>query len=386
MGIITGLSYWESQLLPADCDVCIIGGGFTGAWTAFFLSRLNPGIRIVILEEMTISRGASTRNAGFLCYGSPTEILEDIETMGEVKALGLVRDRYMGLRKIQSLVPPGSASISWNSGYELFTKSQSATYDQVLNKLSELNESLKSVIGRDPYSKMDSGQLEKLASGHSKAIKIEGEGQVHPASLLKYINQLNESAGVRLLEGFRVENLKESAGKIEIETNRNHRISSSKVLIATNGFYSRLFPQRPTVLPARNQVLLLKLDQPFRLEGSWHSENGYIYFRSVNGMLLIGGGRHWYREDEVTDIMQVNEEIINGLKEYAQTEILPSGSRIKEYMSWSGIMGVGSTKDPVFEWTSNKILSVVRLSGMGVALSPVLGEKAANELYRSLNE
>lgn len=385
MGNIAGLSYWETELLPRDCDVCIVGGGFTGAWTAYFLSRLNPGIRIVILEEMTISRGASTRNAGFLCYGSPTEILDDIESMGEEKALALVRDRYMGLRKIQSLVPPGSASIFWNNGYELFTESQSETYKEVLDKLPQLNASLRSVIGREPYSTAESGQLEKLASGHSKAIKIEGEGQVQPASLLKYINHLNESAGVRILEGFMVENLDESGDKVRIDTNRNHRITTSRVLIATNGFFNQLFPDKLSVLPARNQVLLLEVNQPVKLEGSWHSESGYIYFRAVNGMLLIGGGRHWFKEEEATARMDANEKIISGLKDYALREILPTGSKVKEYAHWSGIMGMGPTKSPVFEWMSGNILSAVGLSGMGVALSPVLGEKAANELNRSFN-
>src|SRR5690242_3050814 len=71
-----GVSFWYSQIglptpLPSlpgdrDCDVCIVGGGLTGLWTAYYLARADPGLRITVLEAEFAGYGASGRNGGWL--------------------------------------------------------------------------------------------------------------------------------------------------------------------------------------------------------------------------------------------------------------------------------------------------------------------------------
>src|SRR6476660_1975670 len=68
------VSIWEKESFYADKDVIIIGSGFTGLWSAYELLKKNEKLKIAILERGVIPEGASTRNAGFSCFGSPTEL------------------------------------------------------------------------------------------------------------------------------------------------------------------------------------------------------------------------------------------------------------------------------------------------------------------------
>ncbi len=369
--------------MPSECDVCIVGGGFTGAWTAHYLSQMTPGLKIVILENQIVSRGASTRNAGFLCYGSPSEVLEDIENMGTEKNRELLLMRYAGLQQIKNTVPASAAQISWDGGSEIFTPDNPMLYERVMDQLQEINRVIESTTGQSPYTPLPNDQLPGGGKNGSKGIAIRGEGQVQPAKLLTYINNLNTSRGVSLCEGTAVSSIHKEGDHCAINTNRSLRIKSRKVLIATNGFYNRLYPASQEVIPARNTVLLLKTPENFTLKGNYHAERGYIYFRSVDGMLLIGGGRHWMAEEENGDELRVNEELKSRLTQWAKENLFNRDTKLDEVMSWSGIIGTGSEKYPLLEWKDENVLAAVRLSGMGVALSPVIARKAAAMLLNN---
>ena len=75
---IKDLSFWEKSLYFESLDFTIIGAGIVGLSTAIFLKEKFPGSKILILERGYLPSGASTKNAGFACFGSPTELLDDL--------------------------------------------------------------------------------------------------------------------------------------------------------------------------------------------------------------------------------------------------------------------------------------------------------------------
>src|SRR5688500_9830590 len=95
------ISIWERETFFSHQDLIIIGSGFTGLWSAFHLKRKNPSMKITILERGLIPSGASTRNAGFACFGSLSEVVHDGQIMGREKMLELVELRFRGLEKIR---------------------------------------------------------------------------------------------------------------------------------------------------------------------------------------------------------------------------------------------------------------------------------------------
>src|SRR5437764_1278060 len=94
------LSFWERESL-LDYDCIVIGSGIVGLSTAISLKEINPSLRVMILERGILPGGASTRNAGFACFGSPTELLADIELDGADAMTALVEKRFLGLGKLR---------------------------------------------------------------------------------------------------------------------------------------------------------------------------------------------------------------------------------------------------------------------------------------------
>ena len=76
------ISLWEKRSL-ISYDIIIIGAGITGLSTAASLKEKNPKLNILVLERGLLPTGASTKNAGFACFGSLTELRNDLKVLGE---------------------------------------------------------------------------------------------------------------------------------------------------------------------------------------------------------------------------------------------------------------------------------------------------------------
>jgi gamma-glutamylputrescine oxidase len=97
------ISIWEKESFYAPKDVIIVGSGLVGLWCAWHLKKNDPNISIAIVDRGIIPTGASTRNAGFACFGSVTELAEDAARFGEDNMLQLVEMRYKGLQRIRKV-------------------------------------------------------------------------------------------------------------------------------------------------------------------------------------------------------------------------------------------------------------------------------------------
>ena len=74
------LSYWEQKTWLNNIDYAVVGSGIVGLSTALHLKIKQPNAKIIILEKGLFPQGASTKNAGFACFGSLSEILKDLES------------------------------------------------------------------------------------------------------------------------------------------------------------------------------------------------------------------------------------------------------------------------------------------------------------------
>src|SRR5690242_8388342 len=112
------LSIWEKESFFAKRDIIIVGAGLCGLWCAHHLKLKHPTLKILILDKGIIPSGASTRNAGFVCFGSPTELLHDAAIMGAERMWQIVAMRYKGIQKIKGCF--GAAEINYEDcgGYE----------------------------------------------------------------------------------------------------------------------------------------------------------------------------------------------------------------------------------------------------------------------------
>jgi glycine/D-amino acid oxidase-like deaminating enzyme len=99
------ISIWEKETFFSHQDVIIIGSGFVGLWSAFFPEKEKSKSKDHILERGLIPTGASTRNAGFACFGSLSELVWDAQTMGTDEMLKVAEMRFKGLERHSKIFP-----------------------------------------------------------------------------------------------------------------------------------------------------------------------------------------------------------------------------------------------------------------------------------------
>jgi glycine/D-amino acid oxidase-like deaminating enzyme len=159
-----------------------------------------------------------------------------------------------------------------------------------------------------------------------------------------------------------------------IETNQGE-IKTSKLLFATNGFSKDFFTE--DVKPARAQVLVTKPIKNLHIQGTFHLDEGYYYFRNIDNRILFGGGRNLDFQTEETTAFGQTEIVQNKLEEILRTVILPN-TPFEIDQRWSGIMGVGHQKKAIVKQQSNHVYCGIRLGGMGVAIGSIVGKDLAD--------
>ncbi|MDP4988590.1 MAG: FAD-dependent oxidoreductase, partial [Polaribacter sp.] len=114
------LSYWELKEWFSNIDFTIVGSGIIGLNCALQLKKKYPNARILILEKGILPQGASTKNAGFACFGSLSEIIDDLNFHSEEEVFQLVEKRWEGLQLLRSNLGDKNIDFQQNKGFELF--------------------------------------------------------------------------------------------------------------------------------------------------------------------------------------------------------------------------------------------------------------------------
>jgi glycine/D-amino acid oxidase-like deaminating enzyme len=375
---MSNLSVWEQESFYSTQDIIIIGGGFMGLWTALNLKLKNSALRITILEKNITPLGASTRNAGFSCFGSPTEILHDIEKMGLDEALEIVAMRFKGLEKIKDYFSAKQIDLDNCGGYELINKDYKY-FDQLDEKISWLNQQLKQITEKDQtFVRRDEAIKEKGLIGFDALIENTLESGLHSGKLVSALIQKVQSLGVTILNGIEVKSWQRSLEGMLVYTKQGIRFTANQLLFCTNGFSNEIAPEL-NITPARGQVIVTSEIPGLKLSGTFHFDEGFYYWRNLEGRILLGGARNEDFEAECTTDITGSELIKNKLIAFLKQHIDPIYTYTIEN-HYCGIMGFTENKKPLFKQLDDNVYAVVACNGMGVALTPIMGEKAADML------
>ena len=378
-------SYWERELgwdrslasylarrpMDSNYDFVVVGAGFTGLSAAYHLATKHKGAKIALLDRYLPPLGASTRNAGFACIGTVGEFIADSQLEQDERVWDRMSERWQGLSLLRSILGDQVIGYEPLGGHELFTEKEE--FERVTTYLASCNTALKQRTGLDQWYNLT------RINGYN-AIQMPREGQLQPAMAWSGFAQLCEQMGIHLVWGRSLVEMTEKMDgvilRVEERENGNRELHSSSVILATNAF-SKSLDQDVSVRPGRGLVLLTKaLDsQPWR--GTFHAQQGYIYFRNVGAdRLLLGGARHVDLSGETTAQFGVNSDIKAFLGKYMKQVLRIDPTEVE--FEWSGIMGFTPDKNPVIRTEiSGNTAWAVGLSGMGVALSTELGRKAA---------
>jgi glycine/D-amino acid oxidase-like deaminating enzyme len=368
------ISIWEKNSFSTTVDLAVVGAGITGLFTALHYRRTHPGHVVTVLERGPHPVGASVKNAGFACFGSPSELLHDISTEGEAAALARVEERWHGLLELRAELGDRSIGFAPVGGYELFP-SGSSLYPKVADGLEELNRALSGIMGKTVFMWSDE-RIPGLGlhAGHLSFNALEGT--VDSGLLMRTLLDKVRAEGVDVRFNSPVTDWEDNGHGVELWLSDGQRFSASRSVFATNGFSRQLMPDCD-VLPGRGQVLLTSEIPDLQLKGSFHVNEGYYYFRPYQGRVLLGGGRDLDKAGEATLEEGTTPKVQGALEDLLRDAVLP-GREFSIAQRWSGVMGFRANGGPpLVETVSPHAVVAAGLGGIGVAIGIRVARKAA---------
>ena len=370
------LSFWERESFTSY-DLIVIGAGITGMSTAASFKEKHPNASVLIIERGALPTGASTKNAGFACFGSISELAIDRKTLGDDGMLSLVNRRWSGLQKTISRLGESNIGLLKQGGYELLREET----NYYLNYMDEVNTILKPLF-KEPVFVDATDRLKPFGFGETSSMVFNPyEAQLHTGKLIKSLWKYCGELGIQIITGTSVNEIQEDEQGVTIISTA-HNFQSKAVAICTNAFTPALIKEQLNIQPGRGMVMLIKPTKPLPFKGTFHYDEGYYYFRDFEDHVIFGGGRNLAIEEENTTEFGLNAKIEEKLLADLKNIILPNIDFEVE-MKWSGIMAFGDTKAPIVKKLATRQYLGVRLGGMGVALGSLVGEELATEISQN---
>lgn len=369
------LSYWEQNQWFGSVDFLVLGAGIVGSSAAFHLRKQFPSAKILLLERGILPSGASTKNAGFACFGSATELLDDLSRISEKEVWETVALRWEGLRYLRELLGDEKIDFQSNGSWDLLTKDKNSLVKETNEKRAYLNENIEQITGeKDCFSwnqaPLNNTGFDQILGGFHNRL----EGQIDTGKMMFSWTQLLAENNIHMLTGVDVKAFEKQQDHLVLETTLG-KVKTAHLCVCTNGFARTFFPELD-VQPARAQVLITKPISNLAWKGTFHYDAGYYYFRNIHNRILLGGGRNLDFKGENTTQMETTQQIQVSLENLLKTVILPH-SHVEIESRWAGIMGVGQSKKPIIERVDDRITVGVRMGGMGVAIGTLIGKKVA---------
>jgi glycine/D-amino acid oxidase-like deaminating enzyme len=365
-------SYWELKEWFSNIDFTIVGSGIVGLNCALALQNKHPKAKILLLEKGMLPQGASTKNAGFACFGSLSELIDDLESHTEEEVFNLVKKRWKGLELLRKNLGDKNIDFQQNKGFELFQESD--FFESCNTKKAGINNLLKPIFKTDVFSVSDNHF--RFQNIHQHYSVNNFEGQINTGKMARELLFLVQKNGVKILNTIQVESFVEKEEYVVVKTNKIE-FKTHKLFLATNGFSKELLEEE--VKPARAQVLITKPIKNLQIKGTFHLEKGYYYFRNIEDRILFGGGRNLDFKGEETTQFGQSGIIQQQLEKILKETILPDTPFEIEHR-WSGIMGVGNQKKAIVKQVSKHVFCGVRLGGMGIAIGSLVGKELAELL------
>lgn len=369
-------SYWEKTSFQRF-EYIIVGGGIVGLSVAASIKEKSKESTVLVIDQGLFPTGASVKNAGFACFGSLSEIVDDLQMLNPEQVCNLVNDRYEGLQKLIHRLGVEALGYFEYGGYDLLTNENADCLDQI----DRVNKMLLPLFNREVFSLQNQviPQFGFSNEAFKYAVHNPLEGQIDTGKMMSALIEYVGALGVHRISNTQVESYAEDANEVQIKLNNNEQtFYADKIALCTNAFTKTLFPE-VKLNPGRGQVLVTKPIAGLNIKGCFHIEGGYYYFRNISNRIIFGGGRNLDKQGEQTTSEGINPKIETELKRRLKEDILPKAAYEIDY-SWSGIMAFGEDKRPVCQRLSDRVYAALRLGGMGIALGSKLGTDLALEM------
>jgi gamma-glutamylputrescine oxidase len=317
-----------------SADVVIVGGGYAGLASAYWISEYRPDLKIIIIERSQLGAGASGRNAGFLTRGSATFYKSLSKEWGKERALSLYQFGDESINLVHQHILKSSPEIKFEKASSLTvfqTEADKKSWDDPTFNPSDF--------------KFEWKKVEELANSlHGKFVGAYENGpeyKINPMQLLTTLRTTLEARKIQFVENLSAFEL--TAEGVATEVNF---IKCRQVVLALNGY----FPQfhlafKNLITPCRAQMLAVELEDDIDSPALHYDSPERVYWRkSQDKILLIGGKRLLDEAGETGDYEKLSPVIQAGLESYLR-DLLKV--RFKVIHRWSGTMGFTAHELPI---------------------------------------
>lgn len=345
------VSFWWQQVglpdprpaLPGDtdADVCIVGAGYTGLWTAYYLKRLQPDLRVVVLESRFAGFGASGRNGGWLTNSVTGGREQYAASHGRDAAIAQQRAMNDAVREVLDVAAREGIDAGIHLGGEL----------NVARTPAQLARLRTIAAAEREWPDTDVELLEGPAL--RERIRVAGAvggmwhphcARLQPARLVHGLAQAVERSGAVVHEDTHVEEITPGAARTAHGT-----VRASYVIRATEGFTADLRGEHRTWLPMNSSlVVTAPLPADVWAEIGWDGREtlgdlAHVYMyaqRTADDRIAFGGRGVPYRFGSRVDTDGATQaRTITGLTELLR-RFFPATADVPVEHAWAGVLGV----------------------------------------------
>ncbi len=364
---------------PTEADVAIVGGGFTGLWTAYYLKRSRPALRILVLEREIVGFGASGRNGGWVSgfFSGPPRAYERGRGHARGGYAALQRAMFETVEEIGSVIGEHRIDAGFARGGML----RVALGDAQLERLREEVAGVRAHgVGEEDLRELGRDELARriAIAGARGAIFSPHVARVQPARLIAGLARAAEELGVEIRELTRVTEIGPHTALTP-----SGAVRARWVVRATEGYTAGLRGQRRLLVPMNSSMIITEpLPSGAWEEIGWEGRevlgdeaHVYVYLqRTEDGRIAIGGRGVPYRFGSRTDGRGSTAAGTVASLRGKLAEMFPAAANVAVEHAWSGVLGVSRDWCPaVAADPATGIASAGGYVGEGVAAANLAG-------------
>ena len=326
-----------------EADVVIVGAGYTGLWTAYYLKRAQPSLNVVVLERERVGFGASARNGGWVSgfFSGPARVYE--RAGGKAALHELQREMFATVDEIARFLSGHGLDADFVKRGHLSVALDAA---QARRLREEVARQRRLGLGEEDLCELDAGQLaDRVRVAGARAATFSPHvARVHPAKLLTGLATAVEQLGVSIHEATPVSEIRPGEAHTAAGT-----VRARWVVRATEGYSARLPGLRRALVPMNSSMIITQPLPHTRWEQiGWRgaeviSDAAHVYAylqRTADGRIAIGGRGVPYRfasrtggagETSRVTVRRLHEQLLR---------MFPAAQGVAIEHAWSGVLGV----------------------------------------------
>lgn len=362
-----------------DVDVAILGAGYTGLWTAYYLLEREPSLKVAILEAEIAAFGASGRNGGWCFSGFPVPPAQLLREHGYDAARLVTQEMYHAVDEVGRVTKEHDIDAHYRKSGEM--EVARAAYD--LPKIDEKMADFRALGLEDHYRILDAEETRdrvRVENAFGGFLNREGAA-IQPARLARGLARAVERMGATIYEGTRVTDY--APGPRPMVRAERGEARARVVVLAGEAYISRLPKLRRRVIPMTSHMVVTEpLDdarwkqigwENRELLGGWGTQAGYIN-HTADGRIAFGAYRPNYPfRSRITDAIDVNPEV----SAHARASALawfPALAGARFTHEWGGVFGVPRDRMPAMTYDpATGIAMAYGYTGQGVATANLAG-------------